>query len=166
MERQMDGGKYYISTKGIWTRGLRPHALRVITVCENDHQKAMRTTGLLGCRGNRTNEVQTLQWTYQKDQVSTYLRWPRGHLDCRTHPSELQQSLCRATYLRWPQGHLDRRTYLSEVYARKAYAEHMPYHASGIVQVVKIHHVSGIVQIVEIWKLYELPLAITSFIFI
>ena len=27
-----------------------------------------------GCRGNRTDEVQTLQCTYQKDKVSTYLR--------------------------------------------------------------------------------------------
>ena len=27
-----------------------------------------------GCRGNRTDEVQTLQRTYQKDKVSTYLR--------------------------------------------------------------------------------------------
>ena len=42
----------------------------------------------------------------------------------------------------------------------------MLHHAYGIDQMVEIYHVFKIVQIVEIWKLYELPLAINSFIFI
>ena len=31
----------------------------------------------------------------QKDQVSTYLRWPRGHLDRRTLSYKVQRSLSR-----------------------------------------------------------------------
>ena len=135
------------------------HLMQKMLGCRGNRTDEVQT----GCRGNRTDEVQTLQCTYQKDKVSTYLRWHRGHLDRRTHPSEVQRSLCRARYLRWPRGHLDRRIYLSEVYARKAYAKHKPYHASWIVQIVKITTYLGLPRS---WKYGNCMNWITSFIFI
>ena len=48
--------------------------------------------------GRRTDAP--LNEDQNEDQVSTYPRGPRCHIDRRTHPSEVQKSLCRATYLR------------------------------------------------------------------
>ena len=56
-----DGRTYYTDTQGIWTRGLRTHALHAITGRANDSQKATRSTR--DTERQRYGRTYKIQWT-------------------------------------------------------------------------------------------------------